>query len=384
MRQTIECRRKPRVSPKGIGRFGYLIMFLLVLVGYTAYAREGLLAEGSTGSARPCNTSLNDTITLQLAQNIELVLEHVSASIKALGEEYVRLYKKTSSMDKAEQRAWLDHSKREEKTIHFRPFTSGPEPSYQSPFPSYFGYSEKKLPPEIWRELKVFVALAPSFKIAYDTFDYSWVYFSTVDEAMLIYPYLPLRQAMNNYLPTKQVYYKAADFKNRTFGWTEPYLDLVGAGMMVTVSYPVYDKDKLLGVVSRDITLSQLSRQVLHPINRYARNLTSIIIDRTGLAIANSQVAAMKEINAINDKAGAAVLYYREAKEMASGGSPKAAYSTSALFNHACESVLALVRKEPRGKIWHLTFEIQQQRYNVTATRISGTGWLIVTLAPEV
>jgi len=383
MRQTIECRRKPRVSPKGIGRFGYLIMFLLVLVGHTAYAKEVLLAEGGTGSARPCNTSLNDTITLQLAQNIELVLEHVSASIKALGEEYVRLYKKTSSMDKAEQRAWLDHSKREEKTIHFRPFTSGPEPSYQSPFPSYFGYSEKKLSPEIWRELKVFVALAPSFKVAYDTFEYSWVYFSTVDEAMLIYPYLPLRQAMNNYLPTKQIFYKAADFKNKTFGWTKPYLDLAGEGMMVTVSYPVYDKDKLLGVVSRDITLSQLSRQVLHPINRYARNLTSIIIDRTGLAIANSQVAAMKEINAINDKAGAAVLYYRTAKEVASGGSPKAAYSTSALFNHACESVLALVRKEPRGKIWRLTFEIKQQRYDVTATRISGTGWLIVMLAPE-
>ena len=62
-----ECRREHRVSPKGIRRFGFLVICLLVLVGHTACAKESLLTEGSARSTGPCNTSWDDTITL-LAQ----------------------------------------------------------------------------------------------------------------------------------------------------------------------------------------------------------------------------------------------------------------------------------------------------------------------------
>ena len=41
-----------------------------------------------------------------------------------------------------------------------------------------------------------------------------------------------------------------------------PYLDLVGAGMMVTASCPVYEDDRLLAVVSHDITLKELTKSV--------------------------------------------------------------------------------------------------------------------------
>jgi hypothetical protein len=64
----------------------------------------------------------------------------------------------------------------------------------------------------------------------------------------MIYPYLPMDQAVKNDPPTEQVFYRAADFKRRAVGWTLPYLDLVGAGLMITASYPIYAEDKLLGV----------------------------------------------------------------------------------------------------------------------------------------
>ena len=61
--------------------------------------------------------------------------------------------------------------------------------------------------------------------------------------------------------------FKVADFLGRSFGWERPYLDLVGAGMMETVSYPVYASEKLIGVIFRDITLTQLSHRLLITID---------------------------------------------------------------------------------------------------------------------
>jgi hypothetical protein len=79
----------------------------------------------------------------------------------------------------------------------------------------------------------------------------------------MIYPYVPIEQAVNNAKPTETPYYKAADGARRAVGWTAPYLDLVGAGMMVTASFPIYRGDTLLGVMSRDITLQELADSVL-------------------------------------------------------------------------------------------------------------------------
>ena len=89
------------------------------------------------------------------------------------------------------------------------------------------------------RQLDLFNRLVPTFRTVYESFPFSWVYMTTVDNAMMIYPYLPIDQAVNNGMPTETPYYRAADFESRAVGWTPPYLDLVGAGMMITASYPV-------------------------------------------------------------------------------------------------------------------------------------------------
>ena len=320
------------------------------------------------------------TISLQLSRSLELTLERVSESIKALADEYVRIYEATPPMDEAEKDLWMKQAFEKGKTVSFRPFSSGPEPAYQAPVPAYLFYNGRHITSNVTRELKSFVSLVPLFKVAYQTFHYSWVYMTTVDEAFLIYPYLPLDEAVNNLPPTKQDFYKVADFAGRSFGWERPYLDLAGAGMMVTVSYPVYASEKLLGVLSRDITLTQLSRRLLKPIAGRSGNLISIIMDKEGLAIAVSRAAATKEIDRVNTKAGSAILHYRTSQGLKPLGNQKAVSSSNGLFNEAGENALACVEKDPHAEIWHLNVKTGQTTHKAAMTRIHATGWLLITI----
>jgi len=320
------------------------------------------------------------TISLQLSRSLELTLEHVSESIKALADEYARIYEATPPMDEAEKDLWMKQALEKGKTVSFRPFSSGLEPAYQAPAPVYLFYNGRNITPNVTRELKTFVSLVPLFKVAYQTFQYSWVYMTTVNEALLVYPYLPLAEAVNNLPPTKQALYKAADFVGRNFGWTQPYLDLAGAGMMVTVSYPVYSREKLLGVISRDITLTQLSRRLLKPIAGRSGNLISIIMDREGLAIAVNRAAATEEIDRVNTRAGSAILYYRTSQGLKSLGNQKAVSSSNGLFNEAGENALACTEKDPHIGIWHLNVKVEQTMHKAAAARIPITGWLLITI----
>jgi len=320
------------------------------------------------------------TISLQLSQSLELTLEHVAESIKALADEYARIYEATPPMDAEEKDLWMKQALMKGKTVSFRPFSRDHEPAFQAPFPAYLFYNGRNITSNVTREIKTFVSLAPLFKVAYQTFHYSWVYMTTVDEAFLIYPYLPLDEAVNNLPPTKQDFYKVADFAGRSFGWQRPYLDLAGAGMMVTVSYPVYSREKLLGVISRDITLTQLSRRLLKPVAGRSGNLIGLIVDKEGLAIAANRAAAMEEIDRVNTGAGSAILYYRTSQGLKSFGNQKAVSSSNGLFNAAGENALASAEKDPHAEIWHMNVKVGKKIYKAAAVRIPETGWLLITV----
>ncbi|MBW1781299.1 MAG: cache domain-containing protein [Deltaproteobacteria bacterium] len=320
------------------------------------------------------------TISLQLSRSMELTLEHVSASIKALAEEYTRLYEATRPMDETEKDLWVKHALTKGKTMSFRPFSSSHAPAFQAPVPAYLFYNGPNITSDVTRELKTFVDMVPLFRAAYQTFHYSWVYMTTVDEAFLIYPYLPLDEAVNNLPPTKQDFYRAADFAGRRFGWQRPYLDLAGAGMMVTVSYPVYSRENLLGVISRDITLTQISRKLLKPVAGRSGRLISLILDKEGLAIAANRGAAMEEIDRINTRAGNAILYYRTSQGLRSLGNQKAISSSNHLFNEAGEHALACVEKDPHSEIRHLNLKVGQATHRAAVARIPSTGWLLITI----
>jgi hypothetical protein len=320
-----------------------------------------------------------DTTSLLLARYIEGNLAAMSNSIKALGEAYVRAYERTPVMPGQEQEKWLARSSGENRTIIFRPTATGPEPKFQAPRASYIYYHGKKPTKEAWREFNTFTQVAPMFQLAYETFNDSWVYLTTKEDAFLIYPYLPLGEAVNNGQPTEQIYYKAADFKNRTFGWTPPYLDLVGAGMMVTVSYPLFKQDKLLGVISRDITLTQLANQALEPVIASDSRLICLIMDKNGMAIASSQDKGMKEIDTVNNEAKTAALYYGR---KISDKSTKARLSSIALNNKAGQLTLEAAKSAPGKSLWNFSFKDGDTQFKSSATQIKATGWFVIVLNP--
>ncbi|MEZ4598633.1 MAG: hypothetical protein R2940_02455 [Syntrophotaleaceae bacterium] len=318
-----------------------------------------------------------DTTTLLLARAIEMNLATMSNSIKALGKAYVRAYEETPAMSDQEMAKWLARSSEDNQTIIFRPTADGPEPAYQAPQASYIYYRGKKPTKEAWREFNTFTQVAPLFRLAYETFNDSWVYLTTREEAFLIYPYLPLGEAVNNFPPTEQIFYMAADFENRTFGWTLPYLDLAGAGMMVTVSYPLYGQGKLLGVVSRDITLTQLANQTLKPVADSNGRLLCLIMDKNGMAIASSQDKGMREINTFNNEAKTAVLYY--GKEI-SDKSAEARLSSIDLNNQAGHLALEVAKSAPGKNLWNFSLKDGDTQYKASATQIKATGWFVIVL----
>ena len=189
------------------------------------------------------------------------------------------------------------------------------------------------------RQLSLSEQLVPTFRSAYESFPFSWVYLTTVDEAMIIYPYLPLEQAVNNGTLTETAYYKAAGFDERAVGWTPPYLDLVGAGLMITASYPIYAGDTLLGVSSRDITLKELARSVLSHLTG-ATGSSALLIDGEGLAIDATDATLAAEIDRVNSEAGAAVLYFRSAEGVRRLGTKDAVASQSAEVSFAVGRLL--------------------------------------------
>jgi len=194
---------------------------------------------------------------------------------------------------------------------------------------------------------------------------------------MLIYPYMPLEQAINNGIPTENGYYKAANFDARTVGWTPPYLDLVGAGIMITASYPVYAGDSLLGVSSRDITLGELARSLLSHLTD-ATGSSAVLIDSKGLAIDATDPVLAAEIDRVNTEAGAAVLYFRTADGIKRLGTNDAVASESAELNSAVESLL---RQAESSSAPTVRLDIDGRR--VLAARIERTGWLVVLMAPQ-
>jgi hypothetical protein len=190
---------------------------------------------------------------------------------------------------------------------------------------------------------------------------------------MLIYPFVPLDGAVNNDPPNEQVYYTAADAAAREPGWTEPYLDLVGAGMMITVSSPVFAGDAQLGVASRDITLGELSTGVLARLAESGAG-TAVLVDGRGLAIGASDPTLEAEIERVNNAAGTAVLFYRSEAGLSGLGIEGAAASERDWLNAAVEAVIAAAGEG--GNVAAL----EAGGRAVAAAAIESTGWFVVLI----
>ncbi|MEE4379197.1 MAG: histidine kinase [Candidatus Competibacteraceae bacterium] len=321
-----------------------------------------------------------DALIRLSADRIDTVFGDVAASTRALAEEYVTLSRTVPPATPKEQETWLERYASIGKTVGFKtwPGELQSPPAFQAPQVAFYTYNGTDFTAETFRQLNLFEKVTPLFRAAYRTFDFSWSYFTTADNAMLIYPYLPINEAVNNQTPTEQVYYTSADFKNRRAGWTLPYLDLVGAGMMITVSYPAYDGDTLLGVVSHDITLKQLSESVLSHLV-LEDDAIAYIVSASGLVVGVTDAKLAQELDTVNRKAKEAILHYRTTDALQQLGVVKAVASANPWINDITEQVIIQANSDPQAAV--ISFERDNRRVLATTTKL--TGWYVVLVIPQ-
>lgn len=314
------------------------------------------------------------------ADRLDATLTAVADSTQALGRTYARLAAKGNQEhpDALNVQQWQALALRQGNTIGFQswPGDRNTSPAFQSPYASYYSYGDREPNVALARQLNLFKVLVPTFRTAYESFPFSWVYMTTADGAMMIYPYLPIGEAVNNQVPTREIYYTSANFKQRQTGWTQPYLDLVGAGMMVTVSYPVYQGDVLLGVMSRDITLQQLSESVLSHLGSVPDS-SALIVTNQGLAIGANNPMLSAEIIQVDTQSGSDVLYFRTAEGLAAIPDTDAVASSSALINGLVEQVVYQARQ---GKN---QVRLGHEGQCVLSAPVNQTGWLVILILPQ-
>ena len=312
------------------------------------------------------------------ADRIDGVFAEVAASTRALGEEVRARAERPAEVSAADVAAWRERSRSRDRIFGFRSWPAdGSEPATEADYPAFYSYGRDAVTPDVVSRLELLEPLVSVVRAAYRSFDFSWVYVTTADGTMLIYPFVPLGEAVHNDPPTEQVYYRAADFAGRRVGWTDPYLDLVGAGMMITASYPIYSGDEVLGVASRDITLDELTASVLA---RLAGDTGSVafLVDGRGLAIDASDPALVAELDAVNGAKKAASVFYRSADLSAIGG-PDAVASRFTWVDRLTEQLLAAAPRAAAGE----PIALEQDGRSVQAVRLATTGWLLVLAAPN-
>lgn len=317
------------------------------------------------------------SITQISAAKIQDLFVNVANSTKTLADQYLHIYENKKPLSKKEKEKWLRTLQKSKKASAFPIY--GEDKDLKAPYTSILFYNDFNFTDEIMHEFYASLELGEIMKNMHSTFNFSWVYFTTVNDTMVIYPYLPHTMADDVYKPTKQHFYLAADFKNKTFGWEEPYVDLAGDGMMITVSYPVYKGETLVGVASRDITVDQLSSSLLKNTLIYD-GTAAFIVDKSGKAISNSEVERQDEINEINKKDYRAILYYRTEDGLKSVKKDGIVNSKFNDMNLITEYVLKNYSKDEVS----VSFSFESDKnYEVFAARVPVTGWYIISVIPD-
>jgi len=149
------------------------------------------------------------------------------------------------------------------------------------------------LTPQLERIITATEELDPLFRSIHESnIGSQWVYLTLPNGMMRLYPYTASSGYSADWKPQTQTFYTVADQTSdpdRKSVWTAPYNDFAGAGLMITNSYPIYDGNTLIGVMSNDFLIKDLQKEVLGfkvGINGYA-----FLLDGNGNVIAHKNYA---------------------------------------------------------------------------------------------
>jgi len=139
------------------------------------------------------------------------------------------------------------------------------------------------------REMDMALSLSPAFEqIIKNNNTLPWVYYTSIHKFIYIYPRVSVDEFFYKDVLLETEFFVIAKPENnpeRKLVWSSPYEDQAGAGQMVTVSYPIYENDQFLGVLSIDV-LSSYLEWILK--SGTSQNVTSFLVGPEGENIVNS------------------------------------------------------------------------------------------------
>lgn len=152
------------------------------------------------------------------------------------------------------------------------------------------GFGEIPIPgTPLAREMNMALSLSPAFEqIIKNNSTLPWVYYTSVHKFIYMYPRVPINKFFYKDVLHETEYFVIALPENdpeRKLVWSSLYEDQAGAGKMVTVSYPIYEGDQFLGVLSIDILSSDL-QWILK--SGTSQNIISYLIGSDGKNIVGS------------------------------------------------------------------------------------------------
>lgn len=148
------------------------------------------------------------------------------------------------------------------------------------------------LTPEIALHIAVTEKLNPVFGAITDSgIGTQWIYLTLPSGMMRLYPWHPNSYPVDWEPHTISFYTVAAPDRNpdRQAVWTAPYNDFAGAGLMVTNSVPIYDGDELMAVMSHDLRIADLQKQVLG--FKVGEQGLAFLLDKDGNIVAHRHYA---------------------------------------------------------------------------------------------
>lgn len=142
------------------------------------------------------------------------------------------------------------------------------EPQYgDNRLSNVFLNKDTPLTPQLEKSIAATEELDPLFRATHESsLGSQWLYLTLPSGMMRLYPWTLSSSYPIDWQPQTVGFYTVADQQNnpqRKSVWTAPYNDYAGAGLMVTNSYPIYDEDTLIGVMSNDVLIKNLQDEVL-------------------------------------------------------------------------------------------------------------------------
>lgn len=326
------------------------------------------------------------TMSLKVSEQVDAELKKVQYTTKIVADAYMKNYEEIKQKNNYSIEEWKN---KVIENTHTRSFIYDGVNSPKTPHLSHelqtFIDKTTNFDKEAVFRLEAAGKIKELFHGIYKNYNYSYIYISTYNNILHIYPTVNLAYEKHAAAPTTQHWYEAADFKNKTFGWEEPYSDLGGVGQMVTVSYPFYDKnEKLQGVVSHDITIQQILERFMKNIEVY-KGSTLLVISQNAKAISTNNQEFNNEIELKNKDSYRGVLYYLNNKdlEVLKEKNNEVLNSQYLWLNDLSSEVIKKLKDKQYDSFEFNTKNNNTNMHQVSAVKIPTTNWIVINSVPN-